>query len=145
MDEFNLISSLGAIAGLYPLAMVQTLRSGAITYLGTAVVPIGRAQTEDLVLQIRALDKRVDVRAEVYCGTLQAFPLQSIAPGTILELVPARGIDVGAGAGRSTRVEFKGGAVGLIVDARGRPMQFADDPETRRQRVDDWLLEMMGG
>jgi hypothetical protein len=34
--------------------------------------------------------------------------------------------------------EVKGGLIGLIVDARGRPLRLSDDPDTRRARLIAW-------
>jgi hypothetical protein len=61
-----------------------------------------------------------------------------------LELVPARGIDVGRGVGKSVRISYRPGAVGLIVDARGRPLPLAEDPFAQRELVNDWLYRMTG-
>jgi len=36
---------------------------------------------------------------------------------------PARGIDVGAGPGKSLQAKVNGGVVGLALDGRGRPME----------------------
>ena len=46
------------------------------------------------------------------------------------------------GSGKSMTMAYKEGTVGLIVDARGRPLLFADDPEVQRQRMKSWLWEM---
>ena len=61
-----------------------------------------------------------------------------------LELVPARGFDVGRGPGRSVRISYSPGAVGLIVDARGRPLTLDKDPLVRRELAGDWLYRMTG-
>jgi hypothetical protein len=35
-----------------------------------------------------------------------------------------------------------GGLVGLIIDARGRPLVLPSDPTKRRERVQQWLWDM---
>jgi hypothetical protein len=85
----------------------------------------------------------LSISSDVTYGSLEAIPYQFFDPGTVLELVPARGFDIGQGPGKSIRIPYRGGTVGLIVDARGRPLQFARDPAVQRQRMDYWLWEMM--
>ncbi len=143
LDEYNLMPSLGAVASVHPLAMVQTLRSGGLTFMGTVVVPSGHAQPGSRALTIRPVDKTINVSTEVAYGNLAAIPFQFFAPGTMLELIPARNFDVGMGPGKSLTMTYKSGTVGLIVDARGRPLDLSGDPERQRQRMDLWLWEMM--
>jgi hypothetical protein len=143
LDEYNLLSSLGAVVNLCPLAMVQTLHSGGLTFLGTVVAPTGRAQLGDKVLTVRPVDKKLGAGTEVTYGNLTPIPCRALSPGTMLELIPARGCDIGLGPGKSMTMAYKGGIVGLIVDARGRPLLFADDPQVQRERMDSWLWEMM--
>ena len=143
LDEYNLLSSLGAVMDFSPLAMVQTLRGGGLTFLGTVVAPIGRAQPGDSVLAVRPVDKKLGSGTEVAYGTLARIPFRDFPPGTMLELIPAKGCDIGLGPGKSMTMAYKGGIVGLIVDARGRPLPFADDPQVQRERMDSWLWEMM--
>jgi hypothetical protein len=55
-------------------------------------------------------------------------------------LKPTRGFDVGAGKGRSREVRLEGGVVGIIVDARGRPLQLPSDDALRRRKLIEWLI-----
>jgi hypothetical protein len=144
LDEYNLLASLGAVVNAQPLAMVQTLRSGGLTFMGTAVVPSGAAGQGDRVLAVRSPDRGVDVNIQVRYGELVVVPLQHLDPGTEIQVVPTRGFDVGLGPGRSAKIADWGGTVGLIVDARGRPLDFDRNPQVQQSRMDGWLLEMMG-
>jgi uncharacterized protein (TIGR01319 family) len=142
LDEHNLMPSLGVAANVNPLATVQTLRNNGLTYLGTVVVPVGRARPGDKVLTIRPADQPSSAVTSVTYGNLAAIPFQDLEPGTVLEIIPTRGFDVGRGPGKSVKVQYRGGTVGLIVDARGRPLELADKPEAQRQRMESWLWEM---
>jgi hypothetical protein len=144
LDEYNLLASLGAVASAQPLAMVQTLRGGGLAYLGTAIAPIGHAGRGDRAVTVRAISKETDFSTDVQYGSLAALPLQFLASGTEIEVVPSHAFDIGLGPGRSYKMTYRGGSVGLIVDARGRPLVFDDDPEVQRSHVDGWLWEMMG-
>jgi hypothetical protein len=143
LDEYDLLPTLGMAATVEPLALVQTVGSGGLAFLGTVVVPTGPVRPGEKVLTIRSLDGEAAAEFDVADGDLSPLPVQSLAVGTMLELSPAQGIDVGAGPGRSLHVEYEGGTVGLVVDARGRPLAFDDDPEVQRQRMERWLWGLM--
>ena len=142
LDEFDLVPMLGAVAEVQPIAMVQTLRGGGLTFLGTVVVPVGHARPGRKAVTIRPIGEDRGATIDVTYGSLAAIPFPSLPPGSIIELRPAPGFDIGPGPGKSVELAYKGGTVGLIVDARGRPLEFSDDPERQRNRVDDWLREM---
>jgi len=56
---------------------------------------------------------------------------------------PERGFDVGFGLrGKGGRLRVAGGAVGLIIDARGRPLRLPDDPAQRQERIQMWHWEV---
>jgi hypothetical protein len=63
-----------------------------------------------------------------------------LADGVEGEMVlrPARGWDVGTGAGQELRTRVRGGVVGLILDGRGRPVHLPDDDDARRECVTRW-------
>jgi hypothetical protein len=59
---------------------------------------------------------------------------------------PSGGVRIGSNpAGKqalSNPGEIRGSALGVIIDARGRPLHLPDDPLTRQQRLWDWLVAL---
>jgi hypothetical protein len=56
-----------------------------------------------------------------------------------VKLQPLQRFDVGMGGpGVSGNIKITGGAMGLVVDARGRPLRFAEDPLRRLETVQKW-------
>jgi hypothetical protein len=143
LDEYNLMPSLGAVASVQPLALIQTLHNGGLTFLGTAVVPMGHAMRGTRALTVRSLESSAGHSLEVRYGSLKTIPVGTFELGTVLEVIPARSLDIGEGPGKSVRVVYREGTVGLILDARGRPLELAGDLEARHQQLDGWLWEMM--
>ena len=52
-----------------------------------------------------------------------------------VEVDPSREVDFGNGSGKSVKRTVKGGTVGIILDARGRPLTLPESPEERRDAV----------
>jgi hypothetical protein len=147
LDTCGLLPALGACALAQPLATVQTLGAGALATLGTVVTPVGRARMGDTILSLRIkYQNGGDLEVEVAAGSLEVLPLPPGQKAT-LELKPRRSnIDVGRGGpGKGGRpIEVQGGLVGLVVDARGRPLvaSLPSVAEKRRERVQQWLWDM---
>ena len=60
-----------------------------------------------------------------------------------MTLRPERGFDVGfGGPGKAGALRVSGGALGVIIDARGRPIELSKDPERRRALNQKWLYEI---
>jgi uncharacterized protein (TIGR01319 family) len=144
LDTVDLLAALGTVANVEPLATVQMLRGDALRPVGVVVVPHGRARPGDKVLTIRSAAEPENVYLEVRHGDLGVVSPPVTEPETLLELVPSRGLDVGNGPGKRVQMSCLAGSLGLIVDARGRPLVLDGDPETRRQSVSHWLYQMTG-
>jgi hypothetical protein len=56
-----------------------------------------------------------------------------------LQLQPLHKYDVGMGGlGRGGSLRVVGGALGVIIDARGRPLPLPTDPARRREIIGKW-------
>ncbi len=146
LDPYSLAPALGAAAGPLPMATVQVLESGSFISLGTVVSPVGRGRMGRPALRLR-LDREGEgesIEGEVRFGQLVVVPLSPGQHGR-LTLRPERGFDVGfGGPGKAGVVRVSGGAVGLIIDARGRPVQLPSDPGRRRELNQKWLWDIGG-
>ena len=145
LDVYDLMSALGAAAVLHPMSMVQTIENNGLSLLGTVVVPVGRAQPGEIVLSVKiSYEIGGDLEVEVAAGTLEVLPLPPGQRAT-LQLQPRRSVDIGHGPGRGGRpIQVVGSTLGLIVDARGRPLlkYLPSDLEQRRDRLQQWLWDM---
>jgi hypothetical protein len=70
-------------------------------------------------------------------GDIRLVPLD-VNQEAGIELTPARGFDFGAGDGKKVTGQVKGGVVGLMLDARGRPISIAKDEVARVRQIQTW-------
>jgi hypothetical protein len=61
----------------------------------------------------------------------------------VVEMRPSSQFDVGLGRkGKWATTELDGGVLGIIVDARGRPLSLPADEEKRRAKIQEWMGEL---
>jgi hypothetical protein len=79
---------------------------------------------------------------EVKAGSISVLPITQTQKA-VMHLRPRVGIDIGHGPGRAGKaVELPGSALGLIIDARGRPLILPSDAKRRTELVKGWLWDM---
>ena len=144
MDVNRSAPAIGAIAGVKPLAAASALDAATLISLGTTISPVGKARLGETILHMHiAYDKGGELDVDAHYGEIEIWPLIPGQKATI-ELRPHRRIDVGFGFGRTGKVKASGGLVGLIVDARGRPLLLPHNAETRRRLLNSWLWDVGG-
>ena len=145
VDQNHLLAALGAAAYANPMAAVQVLESGALLRLGWAISVLGPAREDEVVCTAKLVTgDGQETTLTIKAGALEVLPLPLGQHGT-LTLNPRSNIDVGFGPGRKQTLEVdNGGAVGIIIDARGRPLAFPRDPARRAALVKQWIWKLAG-
>jgi len=144
LDQNNLLPLLGAASSRNHYLPVQVIESGAFIGLGTVVTVIASANYGDQVLRARlTYSDGTEARAEVKFGGLEILPLPT-GESARLSLQPLRRTDAGLGPGKSGSVTVTGGALGVVIDARGRPLQLPSDPVRRRELIKKWHYTVGG-
>lgn len=142
LDRTMLISQLGAVATVAPIAAVQVNENDAVMHrLGTCVIPYGDLPPRQVALRVGIeYSNGRQVTAEVMSGSIEIIPLR-INEQAMLTLYPAPTVDVGLGRGERARAaeEIDGGLVGLVIDARGRPLIFPTNETERHARLVQWM------
>jgi len=144
LDQNNLLPLLGAAAETNHLLPVQVLESGAFMSLGTVVSVISSARYGTPVLRVRiTYEDGSDASAEVKFGGLHILPL-SLGQTARLTLQTLHRSNVGNGPGRNVVLQVAGGVIGVVIDARGRPLALPDDPVRRRELFKKWHWSVGG-
>ena len=55
---------------------------------------------------------------------------------------PYKGLDLGQGKNKEIEAEVYGGVVGVIIDARGRPLVIPEDNSARVDKLVNWYKAM---
>ncbi len=147
LDSGGLMPQLSLIGSVQPQAAAQLAVREGITALGTAICPIGAAQAGEVIFTYKMIYEQGDggtVTGEVKAGEIEVLPLGPYQRAK-LELHPTRSIDMGLGErGRTAITTVEGGAVGVMMDARGRPLVLPTDPEQRANLNQEWLYNVGG-
>src|SRR6188474_2411885 len=144
LDQNNLLPMLGAASSRNHYLPVQVIESGAFIGLGTVVSVIASASYGDQVLRAKlTYSDGTEARAEVKFGGLEILPLPT-GESARLSLQPLRRADAGLGPGKSGSITVTGGALVVVIDARGRPLQLPSDPVRRRELIKKWYYTVGG-
>ncbi|HEY6411057.1 MAG TPA: glutamate mutase L [Ktedonobacteraceae bacterium] len=142
LDRTMLIAQLGAVATVAPIAAVQVNENDAVTHrLGTCVIPFGAMPEGEIAVRVGLeYTNGRQATVDVMGGTIEVIPLQTNEQA-LLSLFPAPTVDVGLGRGERARAaeEIDGGLIGLIIDARGRPLILPNNDTVRQQRLLQWM------
>lgn len=141
LDVANIATALGAASLLDSVAAADAVDVDALLMqLGTCVSTVGTPPAQQPA--VRAVLEYADGHrhvTDVLPGTIESLPL-AVGQRARLMLYPAPGVDVGLGPGERAFAgePVEGGRLGLIVDARGRPLVLPDDPQQRQAQVRQW-------
>jgi len=139
LDQNYMASALGAAAALNPVLAVQVLETSTFFNLGTVIVPIGNARFGTPVARVRIVyEDGKENSVEVKQGAIEVLPLPA-GQAAKVHLTPLHRYDVGMGAsGKGGGLRVVGGSLGVVIDARGRPVQLPEDPLRRRELIRKW-------
>jgi hypothetical protein len=146
MDQNNLLPLLGAAASQNNILPVQVMESGAFLSMGTIVAPVVSASFGAPILRAKlTYENGTEARVDLKYGNIETLPLASGEVGT-LTIQLWRGADIGFGSGKTPRqgIQVTGGALGVVFDGRGRPINFPSDDAKRREMIKKWNWTLGG-
>ncbi|HUY77858.1 MAG TPA: glutamate mutase L [Ktedonobacterales bacterium] len=141
LDTAQLASMLGGAGMIAAAAAMQVAESDAVPLpLGPVISTAGDiAEGQPAVRVALAFEDGRQHVEDVAQGTLARLPL-GLGERALLSLYPAPDVDVGLGPGQQARASepIEGGALGLIVDTRGRPLRLPQSSAERIARLTEW-------
>ena len=139
LDAAGALQHLGALDAVAPAAAAEVLERDVLLPLGTCVAPWGGSASVGESLCSVRVDHPSRGRLDLECrqGELLRIPLAA-QESARLKIQPRKGWDAGSGPGRTVVAEVGGGAVGLVLDGRGRPLVWPREEAARRALVGKW-------
>jgi len=134
VDSIFMMPQLGVLASVLPEAAMEVFRRDCLVPLGTVVAPVGRAREGEVVLEWEIAGQR----GELPAGEMRQT---QVAAGEYVPaaLHPRRGMDIGNGPGHRWEGKLQGGAAGIILDGRGRPLRLAEEESERVAKLTEWM------
>jgi uncharacterized protein (TIGR01319 family) len=138
VDSIFMMPHLGVLSQVDERAATEVFVTDCLVPLGSCLAAEGSGTPGEpcFTYTLRFADGRSDA------GTMRVGELRRIdLPGGAVaevEAEPSTGHDLGAGKGKAVQVRAGGGVVGLILDARGRPIGLADDRSLRAAQLRAW-------
>lgn len=140
-DSIFMMPHLGVLAQVHPEAAMAVFLRDCLIYLGTCVAPRGTGKPGKPCFQFELEGEGIRESGELLVGELRLIPLAGDLTARIT-VRPARGFDMGNGPGKELTKEVRGGTVGLILDARGRPLVLPGDDAARLAAVKKWIAAL---
>lgn len=129
VDRSSIMPHLGNLLGVNHDAALQILVEESLTSLATCVAPMGKAREGEEAVTVQMTVDGSEMVESVTVGDIRLVPLgvDEVAEATF---TPHRRLDLGAGRGKQVKKQIQGGEVGLLLDARRRPLnRFRKTPE----------------
>jgi hypothetical protein len=141
LDSANIIATLGMAGALAPELAAHVVEMDALTLpLGPVITTAGDAPDGEVAVYatLQLADGRT-FSVEVSEDTLVRLPLAQ-GERALLDLKPHPSVDIGLGPGRSAKAteSIEGGALGVIIDTRRRPLSLPIETGARIARLRAW-------
>jgi hypothetical protein len=141
-DDGAVLPAMGLLAAKDARLVVEIIDSGVLDSWGWVIVPEGSSRSGQIALEASLQAGSTEaVQLEIMSGSLAVLPLATNEVAEIT-LKPAAGIDVGNGKGKSRTLRLKGGLLGIVIDARGRPLPKAKDADMYQNLIQQSLREI---
>ncbi|MFN3821416.1 MAG: glutamate mutase L, partial [bacterium] len=144
VDSIFMMPQLGVLATVHEKAATEVFHKDCLIHLGTCIAPAGLVNltrlSHQIVVRISGLSnkgRRVDI--EQAAGELKVYPLE-LGEELEAKIEVAKGFNMGEGSGKSVVTTLWGGVVGVIIDTRGRPLEFTRYTPDRVEFLQKWLL-----
>jgi len=138
-DSVFMMPHLGVMSTVHPAAALEIFEKDCLVRIGTCIAARGTVAEGADAFKLRAsMPDGSLVERSLKFGEMDRIMLEEGKTASI-EIEPAKELDVGGGPGGKLTTEVEGGVVGVILDARGRPLTMPQDDRERRRRLLQWF------
>ena len=138
-DSHSLLSAAGSLVSNHNYFHDKLLDDNPISRLCAVVSPLSDASEGTPILRLKIVfpNKTTQV-LEINKGELYHIPLTADQHFQV-HLKPLQNTNIGFGKNKGGKISFlSGGKLGLIIDARGRPLPLIKEPLARIEKYKQW-------
>ena len=127
IDKGNLLPQIGMLQALAADSALRMLEENSLKPMGTCIAPRGTIRRGEQALRIRG--KRRDGASIDQVVNQGDIGVVALGEGERAEVVvePSGKLDIGMGRGKGFTGTVLGGMLGIVLDARGRPLKVSDN------------------
>jgi len=141
-DSVFMMPHLGLLSTVQPEAAWNIFDKDCLVRLGTVIAPKGLEKEDNYIIDVNIETSGGDnLKKKLKFGEIAIVPLQEGEKAHAV-IQPHRGFDVGVGKGRKLEKTIEGGIVGVVIDARGRPIIFPEDRQERMRKIIEWFKSL---
>ena len=136
VDSIFMMPQLGILSTFHEKAALEVFHKDCLIRLGTCIAPIGNFKKDN-----KLFSYEIKIDKEIFKGVLNFGELICIPASHAdfdCKLNPNKYIDIGLGIGNEFEGKIRGGEVGIMLDGRGRNIQFSINKESTIQQVLNW-------
>lgn len=150
-DSVFIMPHLGVLSTVHRRAALEIFEKDCLVRLGTCIAFKGVLREEDYGKKVGIITLTMPngetIIEEPRYGTIKRIPLKEEEVAQI-DIRPERGFQIALREGVLEKLSPKftskvhGGAAGIIIDARGRPVLLPEDDEVRRKKLLEWFTAL---
>ena len=146
VDSIFMMPHLGVLSTVHPKAALEIFEKDCLVNLGTLIAPRNTSGRTDgnTKGEVRVTIEMPDgsTREEVVpFGQIKRIPLEE-GDSAEVSANSSNNLDLGNGGGRTLTGTVQGGAVGIVIDVRGRPLYVPSDDAERVKKLLEWYTAM---
>lgn len=141
VDSIFMMPQLGVLSQAYPDIAYQVFMKDCLIPLGPVIAPLGAVKAGEEVFSFIMEHGTETTDITVRGGELHRILLAAGETAKVI-IRPMKQFDFGAGRGKVVETTIEGGAVGVIIDGRGRPLRLPDDEKLRQENIKRWQQAM---
>lgn len=144
-DSVFMIPHLGVLSTIHRRAALEIFEKDCLVRLGTCIALKGVLKEEDYGKKVGTIALTMPsgetINEELKYGTIKRIPLKEEETAQV-DIRPERGFQIVPGILQKLTLKIDGGVVGIIIDARGRPVTLPEDNEARRKKLLEWFTAL---
>jgi len=138
-DSVFMMPHLGVLSTVHEKAAWSIFDKDCLVRLGTVISPAGEGSEGEPAMTVELeMPNGETVKEDLRFGEVKRLGLPERQEAKAI-VTPQKKFDVGGGAGHKVECPVMGGVVGLILDARGRPLRLPKDDAVRKDLLIKWF------